>query len=399
MATRSEVERFTQPGKHACGAGLYLQVTPSGARSWLFRYSSAGRMRELGLGSYPLVTLAMARAAADRARLEKRNGQDPIDSRKAVKTAERAAANAPNETFSRVAEAYIAQHAPSWRNAKSAAQWRSSLDAYAHPKIGDKHCSAITSADVLEVLRPIWASKPVTASRVRQRIEAVLDSAKVRGLRTGDNPALWKGNLAHALPPIGRVHKVENHEALPAAALPAVYAKLSAAEGTAAKCLRFIALTAARASEATMARWSEVDLTEEVWTIPGARMKGGKAHRVPLSREALAILRSCRPAQPTPDALVFAGQREGKPISLTALMKAMRRACGTMATVHGLRSTFRDWCAARGVQREQAELALAHAVGTEVERAYRRTDLLDQRRKLMQQWGSFVCPNPTSKRA
>ena len=390
MATRREVEAFAQPGKHACGAGLYLQVTPSGARSWLFRYSAAGRMRELGLGSYPLVTLAMARTAADKARLEKRNGQDPIDARRAARAAERAAANAPSETFSTVAEAYITQHAPSWRNPKSADQWRASLTAYAFPLIGNMHCGAISSADILDVLRPIWTTKPVTASRVRQRIEAILDSAKVRGLRTGDNPALWKGNLAHALPSLARVHRVENHEALPADALPAAMTKLAAAAGMAAKCLRFIALTAARASEATKARWQEIDLDDKVWTIPGERMKGGKPHRVPLSSEALAILRSVRPRDPDPNGPVFPGQREGKPISLTALMKALRRACRTMATVHGLRSTFRDWCAVRGVQRELAELALAHAVGTEVERAYRRADLLDQRRPLMAKWGKYA---------
>ncbi|MGZ5917826.1 MAG: tyrosine-type recombinase/integrase, partial [Methyloceanibacter sp.] len=230
MATRREVEAFAQPGKHACGAGLYLQVTPSGARSWLFRYSAAGRMREFGLGSYPLVTLAMARTAVDKARLEKRNGLDPIDARRAAKAAERAAANAPNETFASIAEAHIAQHAPAWRNSKSANQWRASLVAYVFPLIGNKHCGAISSADVLDVLRPIWTNKPVTASRVRQRIEAILDAAKVRGLRTGDNPALWKGNLAHALPSITRIHRVENHEALPADALPAVMLKLAMAQ-------------------------------------------------------------------------------------------------------------------------------------------------------------------------
>ena len=347
-------------------------------------------MREFGLGSYPLVTLAMARTAADKARLEKRNGHDPIDTRRAAKAAARATANAPNETFASVAEAYITQHATSWRNPKSADQWRSSLTAYAFPLIGSKHCSAISSADVLSLLQPIWTTKPVTASRVRQRIEAILDAAKVRGLRTGDNPALWKGNLAHALPSVARIHQVENHEALPADALPAVMAKLGAANGVAAKCLRFIALTAARASEATKAKWAEIDLKDKVWTVPAARMKGGKVHRVPLSRETVSILHSIRPAIPDPNSPIFAGQREGKPISLTALMKALRRACHTMATVHGLRSTFRDWCAVRGVQRELAELALAHAVGSEVERAYRRSDLLDQRRKLMERWDLFV---------
>ena len=315
-------------------------------------------MRELGLGSYPLVTLAMARTAADKARLEKRNGQDPIHARRAARVAERAAANAPSETFSTVAEAYITQHAPSWRNPKSADQWRASLTAYAFPLIGNKHCGAISSADALDALRPIWTTKPVTASRARQRIEAILDAAKVRGLRTGDNPAQWKGNLAHALPSVARIHQVENHEALPADFLPGVMTKLAAADGMAAKCLRFIALTAARASEATKATWAEIDLEGKGWTIPAARMKGGKPHRVPLSREAVAILRLDF-VQPVPIQahLVFAGQREGKPISLTALMKALRRACRTMATVHGLRSTFRDWCATRGVQRELAELA------------------------------------------
>jgi integrase len=398
MATRRDVEAFAEPGKHACGAGLYLQVAPSGARSWLFRYSAAGRMREFGLGSYPLVTLAMARTAADKARLEKRNGQDPIEARRAAKVAERAAANAPNATFASVAEAYITQHAPSWRNPKSADQWRASLAAYAYPLIGNKSCGTICSADVLDVLRPIWTTKSVTASRVRQRVEAVLDAAKVRGLRTGDNPALWKGNLAHALPSIARVHKVANHEALPSEALPAVMAKLAAASGMAAKCLQFIALTAARASEATKATWAEIDFDASVWTVPAARMKGGKPHRVPLSDEALAILRSIQPTEPDAAAVVFGGQVEGKPISLTALMKALRRACRTMATVHGLRSTFRDWCAVRGVQRELAELALAHAVGTEVERAYQRSDLLEQRRELMQQWAKFTCSHCSPER-
>ncbi len=265
--TAAEVARLKSPGRFACGEGLYLQVTSAGRASWLFRYQRLNKAREMGLGPYPVVTLAAAREAVLEARRTIHAGLDPL--------AERRRRPAGELTFAAAAEDYIASHAAGWRNPKSPAQWRASLATYAMPRLGGMAVAAVGVEDVLAVLKPIWAIKPETARRVRGRIEAILDAAKARGLRDGENPARWQGGLDHLLPAMGKVREVRHHEALPAAELPAVMARLETMSGTAALAVRFVALTACRASEALGATWDEI--TGDVWCRPASRMKAGVA--------------------------------------------------------------------------------------------------------------------------
>ena len=377
--TAAEVARLKSPGRFACGEGLYLQVTSAGRASWLFRYQRLNRAHEMGLGPYPVVTLAAAREAVLEARRTIYAGRDPLAERRRGPTGE--------ATFASAAEEYIASHAAGWRSPKSPAQWRSSLAAYAMPRLGGMPVAAITVEDVLAVLKPIWASKPETARRVRGRIEAILDAAKARGMREGENPARWLGGLDHLLPAMGKVRAVRHHEALAADALPEVMARLSTASGTAALAVRFIALTASRASEALGATWDEIK--GDVWCRSASRMKAGVAHRQPLSRQALAVLEEA--ARRREGGLLFPGAVAGKPVSLTALMNALRAAGAGPATIHGLRTSFRTWAAeVDRAPREVSELCLAHTVGSAVERAYQRGDLLDQRRELLQRWADHA---------
>ena len=387
--TAQALERLREPGRHSAGSGLYLQITSTGTRSWLFRFQRRGRRHEMGFGPFPTITLAAARQAALDAKRLLHRGEDPL----ALRRSERAQAGATSsETFDSVAEAYIVEHAPGWKHSgKSAAQWRASLATYAKPHIGTKPVREVTTDHVLDILRPIWASKTATATRVRGRIEVILDAARVRGLREGENPARWKGHLALMLPAPARVHKVRHHAALPALELPSVINELGKRSGMAALALQFISLTACRASEALGATWDEIDLPQAIWTIPAERIKAARPHRVPLSKQALAVLRDASTKRRDGALLVFPGQRHGQPLSLTSLMKELRRCAEGRATVHGLRSTFRDWCADRGEDRELAEVALAHTVGDSTERAYARSDLLERRRKMMQRWANFAC--------
>jgi integrase len=344
----------------------------------------------MGLGPFPTITLAAARQDVLEVRRLLHRGEDPIALRRAERV--KARVDLPTETFQALAEAYIAQHSPGWKHSgKSAGQWRSSLATYAYPWIGNKSVRHIDTEDVLAILRPIWAHKTATATRVRGRIEAILDAAKVRNLRDGENPARWKGHLAVLLPAPSRVHKVKHHEALSAADLPKVIRVLRTRSGLAALALRFISLTACRASEAVQATWDEIDLRDSVWTIPGKRTKSHRPHRIPLSREAVSILQTASALRREGAALVFPGQLLGRPLSLTSLMKEWRRSGGGKTTVHGLRSTFRDWCSEQGEDRTAAEVALAHVLGDATERAYARSDLLEQRRALMQRWGTSIC--------
>ena len=379
--TAAEVARLKAPGRHPCGEGLYLQVTAAGRASWLWRYQRLNKAHEMGLGPYPVVTLATAREAVLEARRTIHAGLDPL--------AERRRQPASEVTFAGAAEEYIASHTAGWRNPKSAAQWRSSLATYAIPRLGGMAVAAVGVEDVLAVLKPIWSSKPETARRIRGRIEAILDAAKARGLRDGENPARWQGGLDHLLPSMTKVREVRHHEALPPAALPGVMAHLAGMSGTAALAVRFIALTACRASEALGATWTEIK--GGVWIRPAARMKAGVAHRQPLSRQALAVLEEA--ARRREGDLLFPGAVAGKPVSLTSLMNALRAAGAGQATVHGLRTTFRTWAAeVDRAPREVAEMCLAHTVGTAVERAYARTDLIDQRRELLQRWADHAAP-------
>ena len=367
------------PGRHACGNSLFLVVRPSGARSWLWRYTVDGRTREVGLGSYPVITLAMARDRVLGYRRELAAGRDPLAARVQARRAE--------ETFHTVADALIDARAPGWKNPKSAAQWRASLETYVYGVLGDLHPAEIDAERVVEVLRPVWLSKPVTAARVRQRIEMVLDAARVRGLRDGPNPATLKGNIALLLPTAR--HRPKHHSAAGWRSMKPIMRKLAAAEGIAAKAVRFIALTAARASEARLATWGEIDQRTKTWTVPASWMKGGRPHAVPLSPAALAVLAEVRSDDANDDDLIFSNASR-KALSLTALSKALARAGAGDATVHGLRSTFRDWCRDNGENREAAEAALAHVLESDVERAYARSDLIDQRRGLMERWAKVL---------
>ncbi|MGP0091975.1 MAG: tyrosine-type recombinase/integrase [Xanthobacteraceae bacterium] len=375
--TALKVSRLTaKPGMHADGAGLYLQVTKGGA-SWVYRYMLAGRAREMGLGPLALYGLQDARAKALEARRMRHEGIDPIETRHAARTQARLDA-AKAVSFKQCSEAYINAHRAGWHNAKHASQWEATLATYAEPIIGALPVQVIDTALVLRVIEPIWTEKPETAGRVRGRIETVLDWAKVRGYRTGENPARWRGHLDKLLPARSKVRQVEHHAALPYAALPDFLVRLREQEGIAARALEFAILTAARTGEALGARWPEIDLLDKTWTVPAGRMKAGKEHRIPLSARALAILEEMKPLADASEAFVFPGGKHGKPLSNMAFLMLLRRMGRDDLTAHGFRSTFRDWCSERtNFPSEVAEMALAHAVGDKVEAAYRRGDLFE----------------------
>jgi integrase len=398
MATRREnrltarmVEQVKEPGYYGDGAGLVLRVADSGSKVWLYRYKTMGRVREMGLGPIRDVSLAEARDAAREARRLRRTGIDPIDAKRERKAVARLDA-ARMITFAQCAAAYIENHRPSWGNAKHAAQWESTLRTYAYPVFGNLPVAAVDTALVVRVLDPIWSAKPETASRLRGRIEAVLDFAKVRGYRDGENPARWKGHLKEALPAASRLKKVKHHAALPYADIAAFIADLRQRDGDAAAALEFAILTAARTSEVIGTRWPEIDMATAVWTVPAERMKGGVEHRVPLSEQALLVLR--RMEAKRVNEVVFSGQTPGRALSNMALLMMLRRMERDDITAHGFRSTFRDWVAdCTGVASEIAEACLAHKVAGKVEAAYKRTDFFEKRRDLMRQWGSF-CVGP-----
>lgn len=375
-----------KPGMHADGGGLYLQVTESGARSWIFRFMLHGRAREMGLGSLHTFSLADARERAREHRKLLADGIDPIEHRKAQRAGERLAA-ATAITFEQCAERYIEAHRAGWRNPKHAAQWPSTLREYVRPVFGSLPVQAVDVGLVTKALEPIWHSKPETASRVRGRIEAVLDWATVRGYREGDNPARWRGHLDKLLPGRAKVRKVAHHPALPYDDMGEFVAALRQQDGIAARALEFLILTAARTGEVIGARWSEFDLAEKLWTVPADRMKASKEHRVPLSPAAVAIIEQMKSVRVDDHAFVFPGGKRGKPLSNMAMLKLLKRMGRGDLTAHGFRSSFRDWAAERtSYPREVAEMALAHTVGDKVEAAYRRGDLFAKRRRLMDEW-------------
>lgn len=382
-----EVRRLSQPGRWRVGGvdGLALQITGQGARSWLLRVRVGGRQREMGLGSFPTVSLADARERARHESAQARQGTDPIAARQAARSAA-AAERMAQQSFSSVAAQYIAQHERAWRNAKHGAQWTATLQTYAAPVIGALFVRDVTTAHIIKLLEPIWASRTETARRVRSRIELVLDFATARGLREGPNPARWKGNLDAALPKPGRIAKVQHHAAVPVAEMPRFMIRLRALSGMGARALEFTILTAARSGEVRGARWCELDLAAALWNVPAERMKSVREHRVPLSGGALELLRKL--GQGAPEALVFPGMRGPlSDMSLTAVLRRMK----VDATAHGFRSTFRDWAAEHTEHAgEVAEMALSHAVGDKVEAAYRRGDLFDKRVVLMEDWARFL---------
>src|SRR5262245_39747671 len=395
--TALKVARASNPGMYADGAGLYLQVTGAGAKSWIYRFSLCGRAREMGLGSLSALSLTDARTKAAECRRLRQEGVDPIAARKALR--EQAALDVARMlTFSEAATKYIAAHRSGWKNAKHAAQWEATLATYAEPVLGALSIQAIDTALVLKVLEPIWEAKPETASRVRGRIEVILDWAKVRGLRQGENPARWRGHLDHLLPAKTKVRRVKHHAALPYADMPAFIEQLRAQEGIAARALEFTVLTAARTGETIGAAWTAANKSEKVWTVPGERTKGRKEHRVPLCDRATAVLAEMQSLRTTESQFMFPGGKAGKPLSNMAMTEVLRRMGRGDITVHGFRSTFRDWAAERtNFPNEVVEMALAHAVGDKVEAAYRRGDLFEKRRRLMADWASY-CNTPGAVR-
>jgi integrase len=378
------VARTKAPGLYSDGSGLNLQIAPSGARSWIFRYQHAGRRRYMGLGGAADVTLAEARSKAADARKILADGKDPIEAARA-QVAATAATKAKSTAFKDAALRYIASHKTGWRNAKHAAQWQATLEAYAFPVFGGVSIAAVDVAMVLKVLEPIWTDKNETARRLRGRIEAILDWATARNMRTGDNPARWRGLLKHLLPRRPKTAAVRHHPALPYARVGEFMVALRGQVGTAARALEFLILTAARTSEATGATWNEIDTDNAVWIVPADRIKAGKEHRVPLSAPALAIIRAM--AETREGEFVYPGGRRRRPLSNMAMAAVLKRMGRGEITVHGFRSTFRDWASERtNYPREVAEMALAHAVGDKVEAAYRRGDLFEKRRRIMADW-------------
>ncbi len=380
------VAKEVTPGYHADGGGLYLQISQSGSRSWIFRYSLAKRAREMGLGPLSTISLAEARVEAARCRKLLSAGVDPIEDRK---ERERAALATPAALmFRQAASDYIDAHRGSWKNAKHAQQWENTLETYAYPIMGDVDVRDVDTAMVLRVLQPIWTQKNETASRVRGRIECVLDAAKVLGKRSGENPARWRGHLDKLLPKRERSKKVKHHPALPWSQIPEFMSRLAERDATAARALHLLILTGVRTSEALEARPEEFDLERRIWTVPPDRMKMEKELRVPLSAPALQIVREAM--KTASDDYLFPGQKPRKPLSNMAMLNMLDRMGYQDITVHGFRSTFRDWVAECTEYPDSlAEMALAHAVESKVEGAYRRGDMLERRRKMMEDWARY----------
>lgn len=380
--TSLAVKRITKRGYYGDGGGLWLQVGKSGTKSWVFRFTLDGRSREMGLGALHTVSLSKAREIARDHRKLLLEGTDPIERRVDAKAARRLS-QARSLTFDECASAYIAAHKSAWRNAKHASQWRATLTTYASPILGDLPVADIDTALVMRCLDPIWKEKTETASRVRGRIESVLDWAGARGYRRGENAARWKGHLDKLLPAKAKVRRVKHHRALPYREIGAFMVQLRKQNGIAALALEFTVLTAARTGEVIGARWDEIDRDAATWTIPANRMKSRKAHRVPLCSRAVAILETVKPLN---SQWVFPSRRGH--LSTGGMTMLLRR-MGKPVTVHGFRSTFRDWCAEMtAYPREAAEMALAHIVSDAVEAAYRRGDLFEKRVRLMDEWAA-----------
>ncbi|MDP1649589.1 MAG: integrase arm-type DNA-binding domain-containing protein [Rubrivivax sp.] len=387
------VAKKKKPGHYGDGGGLWLQVSTVGTKSWVFRFTLNGKAREMGLGALHTVTLADARDKAADCRKQVLDGTDPIEARGAQRLTSQAAA-ARALTFDQCAGQYIETHRSGWRNEKHAEQWTNTLATYASPVFGKLPVAAVDTALVLKVLTPIWAVKTETAKRVRGRVESVLSWAAAQKLRTGENPARWKGHLDNLLAPPEKVTRVEHHAALPYVEMGEFMQALRAEQGTSARAVELIILTAARTSEVFNATRDEFDLDAGIWTVPGERMKAGKPHRVPLSDAALALIKSS--ISDTGSSYIFPGAREGRPLSNMAGLMLLKRMGRADLTVHGFRSSFRDWAAEQtNFPREIAEAALAHTVESKVEAAYQRGDLLLKRSKLMQAWADY-CARPVA---
>lgn len=395
------VEKLTKPGLYGDGGGLYLQITRDGIKSWLFRYMRNGKARGMGLGPLHTISLAQAREKAHECRSFLLKGLDPLDEKQKSQVAakEEAEAKAKAEaidppasplekTFRECADELIKSKETGWSNEKHKYQWRNTLAKYAYPVIGDLAVSAIDTAHIMRILSPIWAEKTETASRVRGRVEAVMNYAKVFGYRAAENPARWKGHLDHLLPKESAVTTVQHHPALPYKELPEFMEKLRKKESFAAYALELLILTATRSNETRNACWEEFDLEEKIWTIPATRMKAKKDHRIPLSDQALRLLN--RMLRFGNHGLVFPGQKEGQPLSEATMLQLLRRICKEEYTAHGFRSTFRDWASECTTHDSNVcEMALAHTIENKTEAAYRRGDLLARRAALMNDWGTY----------
>ncbi|MBV8095895.1 MAG: tyrosine-type recombinase/integrase, partial [Acetobacteraceae bacterium] len=356
------------------------------SRTWSLRYMVAGKARQMGLGTWPEVSLAEARRKALDGRRLAREGVDPIEARQAKNAAQRISDGRATATFEKVAGEFVTVHKPSWKNAKHGAQWESTLRQYCYPQLGSLPVADIEAAHVLGVLKPIWIQKPETASRLRGRIEAILDYAAAHGWRTRDNPARWKGGLEYALPSKGKIAPVKHHDSLPYQELPEFMAKLRSTSGFGAMALEFAILTATRSGETRRATWQEIDLGARVWTIPKERMKSGREHRVPLSDVAVSVLK--RAADVRLCDLVFPG-RKGRQLS-DMTMTGMLRRFGTEVTAHGFRATFKTWASDKTEHsREVIEASLAHVIGDRAEQAYQRGSWFERRRALMADWAAY----------
>jgi integrase len=389
--TARAVSSLSRPGKHSDGGGLYLRIDNGGVsvrRRWIFRFVSQGRTHEMGLGGYPGVSLADARKARDAAEKLVQSDQDPIAARE-----DRRRAQIGKPTFGQIADALIEAKTPEWRNDKHRAQWKMTLEHYAAP-LRPQPVDEIDTDAVLSVLQPIWRSKAETASRLRGRIETVIDAARAKGHipRNEANPARWRGHLDKLLPKRTKLTR-GHHAALNYAKLPTFVTELRTRDATAAAALEFCILTAARSGEVFGARWEEIDLSNKVWTVPAKRMKAAREHRVPLSARVFEILRRLEEGR-TGD-FVFAGRKPNRPLSSMAMEMLLRRMKLNNVTVHGFRSAFRDWAGNEtNFARELAEAALAHVIGDQAEQAYRRGDALEKRRALMEAWARWCEPSP-----
>ena len=381
-----KVSKLNKRGWYADGEGLYLQVSATGSKSWVYRYKKAGKERWHGLGQYADDnSLEDARSAAGACRKLRRKGIDPIDYKR-QQDSDKLLEDAKSITFKECATQYIESHKSGWKNSKHESQWTNTLETYAYPFIGNISVQKIDVGLVMQVIEPIWHKKTETASRVRQRIEKVLDWAKVRQYRTGDNPAVWRGHIENLLPKRSKVQKVKHFKAMPYADVPGYFIALRQTNSLSAKALAFTILTATRNNEVREAKWNEIDLDAGIWTIPEERMKAGKTHRVPLTKECLKILEETKPFK-TSD-YVFSFSKD-KPLSNQALLKTLKSKHPTL-TVHGFRSSFRDWCAEMtAYPREVAEAALAHSLTNATEAAYQRGDLFVKRSKLMNAWSDY----------
>lgn len=378
------------PGKYEDGGGLRLVVTKSGAKKWVLRFTIFGKRREMGLGSYPDTSLAKARINAGDFRQQAIEGVDPIENRKVEEE--------KIPTFTTCAARYIRSHRKSWKNAKHQRQWVRTLKTYARPVIGSKQVDTITTDQIIKILTPIWTTKTETAKRIQGRIENVMDYASAHKYRDSTNPARWRGHLDKLLPKPSRVKTVIHHPAMPYQEVSVFMQKLSEKTAMSTYALRFLILTATRTSEVLQAKWGEIDLKEATWTIPASRMKTGNEHRVPLPTTAITILNQISKTEGNP--FIFTGTKHNKPLSNMALLQLMRNLGYGKSTAdsnkekyvpHGFRSSFRDWSGEESsFPRDVAEMALAHVIENKVEAAYRRGDLFEKRRLMMQEWADYI---------